>query len=179
MPQESEEGRFKALEYLTGFHAPTDEYKCMDLTSDVVFVGSKQTKNNDCTQFLQEMGGSLIGRYECMYNSTESVHDGIHEKLYGAVNKQNNFWISVNLNCLDTNEFQSKTRRQRCYKGEGLPVAFLQDLLKSFGNQSIGMNLSSADFEIEEETRAADEETFRHLFELAIASINAPSVLQS
>ncbi len=57
------------------------------------------------------------------------------------------FWISCNMNALDSIEFKSKTRSSPQQEGnDGVTLAFLSEFMKYFANQSIGIDLSDVNF---------------------------------
>jgi len=88
---------------------------------------------------------------------------------------ERDFWISCNMNAIDSAEFKSKTRNDRSLReNDGVTVEFLGEFMKHFGCQSIGMDLSDVNFQITKDSssRHADEQTFRELFEMIIHSIN-------
>ena len=88
-----------------------------------------------------------------------------------------NFWISCNMNALDSIEFRSKTRSGLdLMEDDGVSLEFLGEFMKKFANHSIGMDLSDVNFEVtsEKSQRHADEQTFREFFELILESINRP-----
>jgi len=102
----------------------------------------------------------------------ESINDSIQQRLFGTNMDQNKFWISLNMNSLDSNEFMSRTRQVEQSRMKGVSVEFLENFIQNFGTKTIGMDISSINFEADNSSRNKDEKIFQGLFEMLIDEIN-------
>lgn len=152
----------------------------MDISKDIAFIGASPDQNNiDAINHVHSNGGIVFGNAMCQPDLVEQLHAAVRHQLAKRsqpdLRLQRDFWISCNMNALDSLEFSSKTRSDSTLKeNDGVTLAFLGEFMKYFAGQSIGMDLSDVNFQVAEDSSArhADEQTFRELFELILDSIN-------
>ena len=156
------------------------QLKCMDLSKDLIFVGACRDDNSlESIQHVLKQGGLVYDNRLCKPDQVEQLFESIHKQVAfrEMTNRQMkiDYWISCNMNALDSIEFRSKTRSGPGLKNDdGVSLEFLGEFMKEFANQSVGMDLSDVNFEVTSESsqKHADEQTFREFFELILDSIN-------
>lgn len=193
---ETSSPEFSALEVQTGIqfkkqsqHSELQgvlkELKCMDISKDIAFIGAcTEQKKIDAINFVLGHGGMVFGNTICQPDLVEQLHAAVRWQLaqrsQADSSAHRDFWISCNMNALDSLEFKSKTRSvNNLQENDGVTLAFMAEFMKHFAPQSIGMDLSDVNFQVAagRSTRHADEQTFRELFELIIDSINKEPAL--
>merc|ERR1712046_337873 len=131
--------KFSALEHLTG-HYGVGQFKCLDLTKDVAFIGPR--RKYDSYEYVKQKGGTVVGRFHSLYQDTNQIHDFIHRGLEQNMSSNtNDLWISCSLNVLDSNQFMSKQRNfSGSERGDGVPIDFVEEVIRSFADESIGLD---------------------------------------
>lgn len=117
----------------------------------------------------------MVGRYHVAYQDINDVHDLVHRRLTRGTASTSDLWISCSADVLDSNQFMSK---QRCIHGcegaDGVSFDFLTNFIRSFADESIGLDLCDVNFDIsqsDDQLRQMDFETFRDLFEHIVESV--------
>ena len=174
------DGQYSSLEQLVGARQ-NGQYKCLDLTSDIAFVGAHS--KHAAYDYLSKSGGILVGRYHVLYQDTSCIHNLIHRKLSQNKSQFNDLWISCSLDVLDSSQFMSQ---QKCFfgseDGDGVPLDFVTGFIRSLSEECIGLDLCDVNFEItqsDDQLRSLDFETFRELFEHIVESIHGRHLLES
>lgn len=123
-----------------------------------------------------------MGRYHVLYQDTSQIHDLIHRRLSQNMANTNDLWISCSMNVLDSSQFMSKQRNIFGSEvGDGVSVDFLSAFIRSFADESIGLDLSDVNLDItqsDDQLRYQDYETFRDLFEHIVDSIQGSHHIQ-
>lgn len=187
---------FSALEFQAGIQFKNQsqhselqgalkELKCMDISKDIAFIGAcTEQKKIDAINFVLGQGGMVFGNAICQPDLVEQLHAAVRWQLaqrsQADSNIRRDFWISCNMNALDSLEFKSKTRSaNHLQENDGVTLAFMAEFMKHFAPHSVGMDLSDVNFQVttDSSSRHADEQTFRELFEHIIDSINREQTL--
>ena len=159
------------------------QLRCQDLSKDLIFVGPCQDADGqESVEHVISKGGMVFGGDHCVADNVDKMLELVRKQsAYQAIRSHEtsaiprSFWISCNMNALDSMEFRSKTRRSLVSGGnDGVTLDFLTEFIRKFTRHSIGMDLSDVNFVGTKETsqRHADEQTFRELFEIILESVN-------
>lgn len=123
--------------------------------------------------YVHSKGGVVFGNRICHPDLVDEMHMALRNRFDQSIPR--NYWISCNMNALDSTEFKSKTRSYNTPKeNDGITLDFLGEFMEHFAPHSIGMDLSDVNFEVANDSscRHADEQTFRELFERILHSVN-------
>ena len=84
-----------------------------------------------------------------MYETIEK-HAAFQAMQSGGKLSDAPFWISLNMNALDSEEFRSKTRGNLISETQpnGVSLDFLSEFMQEFTSRSVGLDLSDVNFEI-------------------------------
>jgi len=77
MSEAKENDQLSSLQLLTGINSPVDDYKCLN-ANELVFIGAKETKNFNASNYIKGQGGLVIGRYHCSYKNFVEIDKAIN-----------------------------------------------------------------------------------------------------
>jgi len=145
------------------------QWKCLDLGKDICYFGIRSHEDEE----VQRIVDNQIRFYEsdvCRPEHIDSIERDVDRHFR---QRSNELWISFDIDGVDASEFQSTGTAEK----DGLSIGFMESFFKTFSKRSVGMDFTEVNFELAPSTtlRQADEQTFRHLFELICHEVNQPA----
>lgn len=155
------------LAYLSGEIPKYDHLNCVDLTRDLCYFGIRSFEEDEA-RLIQEKNVLVFEPEVCNRGDVYDFSNSI-KNHFG--NKQDKYWISFDIDCIDAGEFKSTGTAE----GNGCSLDFAFNFFKKMIPQSIGLDLTEVNFALSDgQIRRNDERTVRELFEM-IVSIAAAS----
>jgi len=134
------------------------QLKSMELNKDLIFIGACNDDNNgDSMNHILQQGGMVYGNDMCQPHQVEELFESVQKQIAFrsmqnySKSSNHNFWISCNMNALDSMEFGSKTRSGMDKEDDGVSLEFLGEFMKQFATDSVGLDLSDVNFEVTSE----------------------------
>jgi len=145
------------------------QWKCLDVATDICYFGIRSYEDPE----VQLIVDNQIRFYEsdiCRPEHIESIERDVDRHFR---QRSNELWISFDIDGVDASEFRSTGTAER----EGLSIGFMESFFETFSRRSVGMDFTEVNFELAPSAalRQADEQTFRHLFELICHEVNQPA----
>jgi arginase family enzyme len=156
------------LAYLSGMIPHHSQWKCIDMSKDICYFGIRSYEPEE-HQLFKDKNVLVFESSECL---KENIHF-IKQELYSYFKRQSNkYWISFDIDSVDATSFESTGTAEE----EGLTLDFVENFFSSFAHKTVGMDFTEVNFELAPSAhqRLNDENTFRHLLELILHSVNDP-----